>query len=585
MKRKSLKLISTVAVFLGLPWALTQTRPDTTSAAPINLQNTTGLQNAVAFSGEDAGTRIRSAIRALPDVGGVVDARGFSGRVRIDGNLAEGVPATKPVTVLLGTATYVLAPGAQQVIAANRFNLIGAGIANTTLQFSDPVQDIFVIPNSNSVGTQISITNMTIEPAPGVQKTGGNIVRYGGNNGMFQNLRLIDVWQGFFIQNALQTNFDNIEFLTTKDGTLNYGLFLYGYDVDDFFHHIYGDSLHPIGDAFIHTRNWVTGMRYSDIGWQDDQGGIGLLFDCGTSPTSEGKDCTNSPNSRPEITRFDQLYIESGPTRPAMLMRGAQDIRFENSYFASSRNIVIQGESTAVSIDNSFIGNMIDQCVAIATTSAGGPGKADVSITNSEINLCSQRTGTVPSITISQGVGNVSIQGDRIGNNTYPQLSSHESPYGIQLQGNNSNIRIIGNDFTSQINGHYVMQKPILVSGTLGKNNVFFANTPADALSNLAGVQNFPDGVNVGNSKQNLANTDQLVRYAGTLTTTKAESDSLSVLGITASGHCEAHAENAAAAAMVLTAPGVYASTSSGSVILHHPAAAGGTFNLFCSFD
>src|ERR1700722_7837677 len=284
MKRKSLKLISTVAVFLGLPWALTQTRPDTTSAAPINLQNTTGLQNAVAFSGEDAGTRIRSAIRALPDVGGVVDARGFSGRVRIDGNLAEGVPATKPVTVLLGTATYVLAPGAQQVIAANRFNLIGAGIANTKLQFTDPVQDIFVIPNSNSVGTQISITNMTIEPAPGVQKTGGNIFRYGGNNGTFQNLRLIDAWQGFFIQNALQTNFDNIEFLTTKEGTLNYGLFLYGYDVDDFFHHIYGDSNYPIGDAFIHTRNWVTGMHYSDIEWEDDKGGIGLHFDCSTSP-------------------------------------------------------------------------------------------------------------------------------------------------------------------------------------------------------------------------------------------------------------------------------------------------------------
>ncbi len=216
---------------------------------------------------------------------------------------------------------------------------------------------------------------MTIEPAPGVKKTGGNILRYGGNNGVFQNLRLIDAWQGIFIQNSLQTMFDNIEFLTTREGTLNYGLFLYGYDVDDFFHHIYGDSNYPIGDAFIHTRNWVTGMHYSDIEWEDDKGGIGLHFDCSTSPEAPSQGLHQRRQLPARDHTNDQAYIESGPTQSAVLMQGAQDIRFQNSYFASSRSVRIQGESTSVSIDNSFIGNMIDQCIVVATTSAGGPGK------------------------------------------------------------------------------------------------------------------------------------------------------------------------------------------------------------------
>jgi hypothetical protein len=590
MKTTSLSVTTTLAVLIcGLQTRLeAQATPASPggSAAVMNAESIKGFQNALDLPGADAGTKIRNAIQALPAAGGVVDARGFSGTVPINGNLAAGIPATKAVTVLLGTATFVLAStGAQQLFAVNRFSLIGSGITNTVLRFSDPTQDIFVVPNSLSIGTQISISNMTIEPAPGVKRTGGNILRYGGNNGVFQNLRLIDAWQGIFIQNSLQTMFDNIEFLTTREGTLKYGLFLYGYDVDDFFHHIYGDSNYPIGDAFIHTRNWVTGMHYSDIEWEDDKGGIGLHFDCGTSPEAPSQDCNNGPNGRPEITRIDQAYIESGPTQSAVLMQGAQDIRFQNSYFASSRSIRIQGESTSVSIDNSFIGNMIDQCIVVATTSAGGPGKADVSITNSEINLCSQGNGAAPAITLMPGASNVSIQGNRIGNNTYPQLNSRESPYGIQLSGNNSNIRIIGNDFTSQRGGHHLILKPILLQGAPGENNIFFANIPADALSNVPGLQNFPDGINVGGSKQGITNADHLLRFVGNITTTGASSDSLAVTGMSASGHCEQQAGNAQAATMVLTAPGVYTVTAAGSVTLHHPATGGATFDVFCSFD
>jgi hypothetical protein len=183
------------------------------------------------------------------------------------------------------------------------------------------------------------------------------------------------------------------------------------------------------------------------------------------------------------------------------------------------------------------------------------------------------------------GASNVNIQGNRIGNNTYPQLNARESPYGIQLSGNNSNIRIIGNDFTSQRGGHHLMLKPILLQGAPGENNIFFANIPADALSNVPGVQNFPDGINVGGSKQAISNADHLLRFVGNITTTGANSDSLAVAGMSALGHCEQQARNAQAATMVLTAPGVYTVTAAGSVTLHHPATGGATFDVFCSFD
>ena len=555
------------------------------STTTMAAENTKGMQVAVDMPGGDAGEKIRKAIEALPAAGGVVDARGFSGTVAIHENLTAGIPPGKAVTVLLGTATFVLAPGAQQVMAVNKFSLIGAGITNTTLQFSDPLQDIFVVPNAGGTGTQVSISGMTIEPAAGVDKTGGNILRYGGNNGVFRNLRLRDAWQGIFIQHALQTTFDNIEFRTTRPGTLNYGLFLLGYDVDDFFHHIYGNSAYPIGDAFIHTRNWVTGMHYSDIEWQDDKGGTGLQFDCGASATSVSTLCSNGPNGRPEITHFDQVYVESGPTKFALLMQGAQDIRFQNSYFASSRGIRIEGESTSVSIDNAFIGNMIDQCVVVATTSAGGPGKADLSITNSEINLCSQGNGAAPAITLAPGVSNVNIQGNRIGSNTFPQLNAHESPYGIQLMGNNDGIRIVGNDFTSQIGGRRIVLKPILQQGSPGKNNVFFANIPGDALSNVPGIQNFPDGLSIGAGKHNITDGDHLLRYVGSIATTGAASDALPVSGMTAAGRCEEQPGNAAAAAMAVTPPGAYIIAGEGSVSLHHGAGAGAMFSVFCSFD
>ena len=101
MKTTLLSVTTTLAVVLcalqtGLEAQATRASQGG-SAAVMNAENTKGFQNALDLPGGDAGTKIRNAIQALPAAGGVVDARGFSGTVPINGNLAAGIPASRIV--------------------------------------------------------------------------------------------------------------------------------------------------------------------------------------------------------------------------------------------------------------------------------------------------------------------------------------------------------------------------------------------------------------------------------------------------------------------------------------------------------
>src|SRR2546425_6779679 len=56
------------------------------------------------FNGENAGAKIAACIADLPATGGTADARGLGGDQTITSTLTIG----KPVTLLLGAATYTL---------------------------------------------------------------------------------------------------------------------------------------------------------------------------------------------------------------------------------------------------------------------------------------------------------------------------------------------------------------------------------------------------------------------------------------------------------------------------------------------
>ncbi|HEY7856509.1 MAG TPA: hypothetical protein VIC32_08690, partial [Terriglobales bacterium] len=74
--------------------------------------------------------------------------------------------------------------------------------------------------------------------------------------------------------------------------------------------------------------------------------------------------------------------------------------------------------------------------------------------------------------------------------------------------------------------------------------------------------------------------SDTSVRFVGALTTTNATSDTIAVAGLTVAGHCSLQATNATAAAM----SGVTCVAASGTVVVSHPAVAGGVFNVFLSY-
>lgn len=77
-----------------------------------------------------------------------------------------------------------------------------------------------------------------------------------------------------------------------------------------------------------------------------------------------------------------------------------------------------------------------------------------------------------------------------------------------------------------------------------------------------------------------LPSSATVVTRLGTITTTAAASDSLSVTNMTINGHVYWVALNATAAAMT----GLNITPSAGSVLLTHPVTAGGIFDIYGSF-
>ena len=99
----------------------------------------------------------------------------------------------------------------------------------------------------------------------------------------------------------------------------------------------------------------------------------------------------------------------------------------------------------------------------------------------------------------------------------------------------------------------------------------------------ITGTLGVASTLTVGASSVGINNTALLSQILDNFNTTAATSDALAISGITSSSFCEVNAMNATAASMMLTSPGVYTVTSSGTVTVHHPATAGGNFNLFCA--
>jgi hypothetical protein len=542
MKTSSVKLISTLTVFLSLPCAFAQTRPGTTAAgaAPYVSLGPTGAQTikqpsaslpldvnhsaaaisnhvvmADRFSGADGGAQIVSAIAALPATGGVVDARelttdahGTKGSVFITENLdftSGGVAISKPVTILFGTATYIFSTS--QKYQSNDFVLRGTGSSGgTVFEFTSALagSDVFHIPTGVF---RVAITNLLLKPQSRGTKPSA-VIDSEGYYGVFSQLELDDPGNGIFVSNGEHTLIEHIYITTTTSGTLNYGVMLYGNDNDTFIDDLWGVSYYSITDAFLHIRNRASGIRISNLSWQSNGGGgVGVLLDCGSSPTVAPA-CTNrygpSPTDRPEFVNFVNTFTEGYDLTDGIVIKGGRDIQFTSTYIASSVHAInISGESNEIVFDNTFMTAILDQCIIDSAQSASGVGYASVTITNSQIGSCSAaKNRTYAAIELAPGATDVNISNNRIGHSETSAAS--DSEYGVLLDGSNKNILIRGNDFTSQVNSEQYLNAPIAIVGPVSDTDVFADNIPVSntygytmVLTNVPGLQILPDGLEV----------------------------------------------------------------------------------------
>jgi hypothetical protein len=108
-------------------------RLDLATGDKFYAQNINEVRFANHFAGADAGAKISAAITDLPATGGTVDARGLEGAAQVISSGLTLGSATKPVTLLLGAATYELQAG---ITVPRASRIIGLGRDATKLQIN-----------------------------------------------------------------------------------------------------------------------------------------------------------------------------------------------------------------------------------------------------------------------------------------------------------------------------------------------------------------------------------------------------------------------------------------------------------------
>jgi hypothetical protein len=131
------------------------------------------------------------------------------------------------------------------------------------------------------------------------------------------------------------------------------------------------------------------------------------------------------------------------------------------------------------------------------------------------------------------------------------------------------------------LNASDAFQTTCKISGVLqGETGASISNFGSITGNSINGSTGSFTSLSVGRGHA-IANSSGITQFVGKITTTASASDSLSVEGLTSSGHCTAQATNEVAAGLT----GLFIVQGDSVATLHHSVTPGGTFNVFCSFD
>jgi hypothetical protein len=519
-----------IFAFCLLPFAFP--RSSFVQSVPYRLADPNNVRYADGFAGANLGAKIAAAIADLPSTGGTVDARGLEGAQTISTDIFSGV--TKPVILQLGAGTITLS--AAQTISGNDITIEGG--PGTTISVTHATANMFTITGDRFSAKGLKFT-------AGVTRTAGEIFYLSNSSySTIEDVSMTDAFGGIKVTAGVYNKIRNITLLGTGDNTWKYGIWVEDGPGGHMFENITGVSTGIVSDAWIHLHRRASANKFTNLTFGGSTGsGIGVRltqevptitaisrasnvvtatlssafysapnavavsgvtdssFDgfYGVSTVAGNRltwaqvagDTSSSGGSlvsildRPELNRFNALFVEPGAAYPSVKVEGGQDNTFTSSYFAGGlRGFDISGESTGTRIENSILVNSQREAIKTTAVSQAGAGYATLHVLNNDINASSNAANnTYDAISIGAGVSDFIIANNRIGLNNFPTVAS-DARYGVSVAtGASSRYQIVSNNFAN------VRTAGILDGGT-GTDKEIWGNVPDPGVPNRVSGMN-----------------------------------------------------------------------------------------------
>lgn len=320
------------------------------------------LRFADAFPGGDFSAQVNAAIADLPQEGGIVDARNFSGSQQV----SSSIVLNKDVRLLL-PPVHILITGAPLVIfAADGSQLVGAGSERCELQRTDPGDVIatdtshrtanFLIENLTVGGmTQSTLKSAAINMENAVRPSIENVIVHGGYYGIrFSGTLWINL-RNFIIDTSAV---DGLYFEERQNNV--FPSTLGGYVANGQIENTQGNGLHLHGFvdrlAFLQVDSEVnqgTGFLIDSNGKGIDygKGGFERFFSCAAANDKGGGFNVKSNNNK-----FFDVYAETGVGPGIVVSGAANDFMVAEANGFSGGGVVVSGPNNrfySITVNNS----------------------------------------------------------------------------------------------------------------------------------------------------------------------------------------------------------------------------------------
>lgn len=423
--------------------------------AAAQSQNVPGVIRACEqFAGKTAGEKIANCIADLPNTGGTADARSMGGSQTILSTLT----IDRPVRLLLGAATFV--SSANPAFKCNSFGTtiegqmaspLGNRATPTIIRTSSREADIIQV---NATGCYIS--DVTLQSTV-VRTAGAAINIKSGGNAVVERVVINKTYNGIAIVEARTSGV--FRDITINDGSApagnwNAAIVAGGFSgsttsTDTRFDNVIVGIASTYGSgAAVVLDSGLDSYTFRELRVIVDASTSCLTVSCGDALAIQhtGRQGVDPPR----WIKCDQCFFEAGRAAYGVRLTSGKDIRFSNSYIATSLvGLYLNGTGgfpAGVSWDNGIITSIQQQSVLVN----GGVG---VLISNSNLSGSSQsRTNAYPSIEVGANNNTASVQ--IIGNNWQPVFNYVNLPdYFIKLGSGACGHTVIGNEMNSSYRG------------------------------------------------------------------------------------------------------------------------------------